>query len=57
VSAPGGREQRLAAELCLPMDRLAALERDEHASFGGVVFVRGYLRRAASLLGLSRRRN
>jgi cytoskeleton protein RodZ len=48
----GWSVQRLAAELCLPADRLAALERDEHASFGGVVFVRGYLRRAASLLGL-----
>jgi cytoskeleton protein RodZ len=48
----GWSPQRLAGELCLPMDRLAALERDEHASFGGVVFVRGYLRRAASLLGV-----
>ena len=48
----GWSAQRLAAELCLPTDRLAALERDEHASFGGVVFVRGYLRRAASLLGV-----
>lgn len=48
----GWSAQRLAAELCLPVERLAALERDEHASFGGVVFVRGYLRRAASLLGV-----
>jgi cytoskeleton protein RodZ len=48
----GWSAQRLAAELCLPADRLAALERDEHASFGGVVFVRGYLRRAARLLGV-----
>lgn len=44
--------ERLAAELGLATDRLQALERDDHASFGGVVFVRGYLRRAATLLGL-----
>jgi cytoskeleton protein RodZ len=43
----------LAVELCLPLERLRALECDEHASFGGVVFVRGYLRRAALVLGLS----
>lgn len=49
----GWTEERLAAELCLPVDRLRALERDEHAAFGGVVFVRGYLRRAATLLGMS----
>ena len=42
----------LAAELCLPLARLHALEQDEHDSFGGVVFVRGYLRRAALLLGI-----
>ena len=48
----GWTAERLAAELCLPIDRLQALERDEHASFGGVVFVRGYLRRAAGLLGI-----
>jgi cytoskeleton protein RodZ len=49
----GWTAARLAAELCLPVDRLRALEEDDHASFGGVVFVRGYLRRAAALLGLS----
>jgi cytoskeleton protein RodZ len=49
----GWRAETLAAELCLPLERLRALERDEHASFGGAVFVRGYLRRAALLLGLS----
>ena len=53
-----GREQagwtveRLAGELCLPVDRLRALEADEFAGFGGAVFVRGYLRRAAAVLGL-----
>jgi cytoskeleton protein RodZ len=62
-SSPGaqltaGREragwslERLAAELCLPVERLKALEADDHAAFGGVVFVRGYLRRAAALLGI-----
>lgn len=45
--------ERLAAELCLPPERLRALEADDHASFGGVVYVRGYLRRAAALLELS----
>lgn len=50
----GWTAERLAAELCLPLDRLRALEEDDHASFGGVVFVRGYLRRAAVLLGLPR---
>lgn len=49
----GWTQERLAAELCLPVERLRALERDEHASFGGVVYVRGYLRRAAGLLGVS----
>lgn len=49
----GWTPERMAAELCLPVARLHALEADDHASFGGVVFVRGYLRRAASLLGLS----
>ena len=54
-----GREQagwtleRLAGELCLPADRLRALEADDFAGFGGAVFVRGYLRRAAAVLGLS----
>ena len=53
-----GREQagwtleRLAGELCLPADRLRALEADDFAGFGGAVFVRGYLRRAAAVLGL-----
>lgn len=46
----GWTPERLAAELCLPLERLHALERDDHAIFGGVVFVRGYLRRAAGLL-------
>lgn len=48
----GWTAERLAAELCLPISRLHALEQDDHASFGGVVFVRGYLRRAAILLGI-----
>jgi cytoskeleton protein RodZ len=43
---------RLAAELCLPLERLDELERDAYESFGGAVFVRGYLRRAATLLGI-----
>ena len=49
----GWTPERLAAELCLPVARLHALEADDHDSFGGSVFVRGYLRRAANLLGLS----
>lgn len=48
----GWTMERLAGELCLPVDRLRALEADDHASFGGVVYVRGYLRRAAQLFGL-----
>lgn len=48
----GWTAERLAAELCLPAQRLRALEEDDHAGFGGVVYVRGYLRRAAVLLGL-----
>ena len=48
----GWSTERLAAELCIPVARLRALEEDDHAGFGGVVFVRGYLRRAAVLLGL-----
>ncbi len=48
----GWTAERLAAELCLPAERLRALEEDDHAGFGGVVYVRGYLRRAAVLLGL-----
>jgi cytoskeleton protein RodZ len=48
----GWTAERLAGELCLPLHRLEALERDEHTSFGGAVFVRGYLRRAAVLLGI-----
>ncbi|MFU8819927.1 MAG: helix-turn-helix domain-containing protein [Gammaproteobacteria bacterium] len=48
----GWTAERLAAELCLPLARLHALEQDEHERFGGVVFVRGYLRRAALLLGI-----
>jgi cytoskeleton protein RodZ len=49
----GWTQARLAAELCLPIDRLRALERGDNAAFGGVVFIRGYLRRAAILLGVS----
>lgn len=48
----GWSAEQLAAELCLPLARLHALEQDEHDSFGGVVFVRGYLRRAALLLAI-----
>ncbi|NGX14806.1 RodZ domain-containing protein [Wenzhouxiangella sp. XN24] len=48
----GWTAERLAAELGLPLERMHALERDEHDSFGGIVFVRGYLRRAAGLLGI-----
>jgi len=48
----GWTPERLASELVLPLERMHALERDEHDSFGGVVFVRGYLRRAAVLLGI-----
>lgn len=48
----GWTAERLAAELVLPLERLQSLERDDHSSFGGVVFVRGYLRRAAALLGI-----
>jgi cytoskeleton protein RodZ len=49
----GWKAERLAAEMCLPVPRLLELERDEHAGFGGAVFVRGHLRRAAALLRLS----
>lgn len=49
----GWTPERLAGELGLPVDRLRALEADEFAGFGGAVFVRGYLRRAASVLNLS----
>jgi len=48
----GWTVETLAAELCLPAERLRALEADDHESFGGVVYVRGYLRRAAALLDL-----
>lgn len=48
----GWTVERLAAELGLPPERMRALEADEHAGFGGVVYVRGYLRRAARLFGL-----
>ena len=48
----GWTAESLAAELCLPVARLHALEQDKHDSFGGDVFVRGYLRRAALLLGI-----
>jgi cytoskeleton protein RodZ len=51
----GWSVEHLAAELCLPSARLRALEADDHASFGGAVFVRGYLRRAAGVLGISPR--
>lgn len=48
----GWSAQLVAAELCLPVERLLALEEDRHASFGGAVYVRGYLRRAAAILGI-----
>lgn len=48
----GWTQERLAAELCLPIDRLRALEQGDNSAFGGVVFIRGYLRRAAILLGV-----
>ena len=41
-----------ARELHLPEDRLAALERDEYSVIPGRVFVRGYLRNYARLVGL-----
>lgn len=44
--------QALAAELKLPPGRLQELESDDFAGFGPAVFVRGYLRRCAALLGL-----
>lgn len=49
----GWTPETLAAELCLPIGRLHALEQDDLAGFGGAVYVRGYLRRAAALLGSS----
>lgn len=49
----GWSAKRLALELGIPEARLHALEAEDHAGFGGVVFVRGYLRRAATLLGES----
>jgi cytoskeleton protein RodZ len=49
----GWTVEDLSAELSLPVERMRALERDDHVSFGGAVFVRGYLRRAAMLLGIS----
>lgn len=42
----------VADELKLPPQRLAELEADEFAGFGPPVFVRGYLRRTAILLGV-----
>lgn len=48
----GWNQERLAGELGIPMQRLRALEADEYAGFGGEVFVRGFLRRAAVVLGL-----
>jgi cytoskeleton protein RodZ len=43
----------LAAEMYLSVERLRALETDDHTGFGGPVFVRGHLRRAATILGIS----
>jgi cytoskeleton protein RodZ len=48
----GWSEERMAAELRLPVARLQALELDDYSSFGPPVFVRGYLRRCATLLGI-----
>jgi cytoskeleton protein RodZ len=42
-----------AAEMFLTPARLRVLEADDHAGLGGAVFVRGYLRRAAAILGVS----
>lgn len=48
----GWNQERLAGELGLSVQRLRALEADEYAGFGGEVFIRGFLRRAAVVLGL-----
>lgn len=48
----GWNQERLAGEMCLPVQRLQALEADRFEGFGGEVFVRGFLRRAAAVLGL-----
>lgn len=44
---------QVAAELHLGEDIIAALERDEYEGLGGPVFVQGYLRKYARLLGES----
>ncbi|NGP53900.1 RodZ domain-containing protein [Thioalkalivibrio sp. XN8] len=48
----GWNQERLAGEMCLPLLRLQALEADAYEGFGGEVFVRGFLRRAAAVLNL-----
>lgn len=48
----GWNQERLAGEMCLPLERLQALEADQFDGFGGEVFVRGFLRRAAAVLNL-----
>lgn len=48
----GWNQERLAGELGLSVQRLRALEADEYDGFGGEVFIRGFLRRAAVVLGL-----
>jgi cytoskeleton protein RodZ len=63
VQGPGGRLrvarqargldiERIAAELHLAPERIAALERDDYAALSGSVFVTGYMRNYARLLGL-----
>jgi cytoskeleton protein RodZ len=42
----------VARQLKLSVRQVEALERDDHASFAGPVFVRGFLRNYAKLLGL-----
>lgn len=48
----GWNQERLAGEMCLPLQRLQALEADEYEHFGGEVFIRGFLRRAATVLNV-----
>jgi cytoskeleton protein RodZ len=49
----GWSTEGLAGEMFLSVERLRALESDDHTGFGGPVFVRGHLRRAATILGVS----
>jgi cytoskeleton protein RodZ len=50
--ARGLELDRVAAELHLPPERVAALERDDYEALPGRVFVMGYLRNYARLLGI-----